>query len=209
MRSCIIELSWICCRIISIMFPYRAAEYIKKLVNKLYTFWLSSEFRSIGKTSSINRPIRIKGGKYVSIGKNAGIGQRAVLTAWDLYKGYSYNPEIVIGDRTWIGDDVHISAINKILIGNDVLIGKKVTITDNAHGSSNIAAMSIPPTDRPLISKGPVLICDRVWIGDKVTILSGVQIGINVVIGANSVVTKDLPANSIAAGVPAKIIHKL
>ena len=81
-----------------------------------------------------------------------------------------------------------------------------MTITDNSHGKSDYESLSIPPILRLLHSKGPVIIEDGVWIGDKVTILPGVRIGENSIIGANALVTKDVPANCVVGGVPAKLI---
>jgi len=66
--------------------------------------------------------------------------------------------------------------------------------------------LSIPPKNRTLYSSGPVIIEDCVWIGDKVTILPNVRIGKNTIIGANSVVVKDIPGNCVAGGIPAKVI---
>ena len=60
-----------------------------------------------------------------------------------------------------------------------------------------------------MTSKGPVIIGDNVWIGDKATILGGVTIGESVIIAANSVVTKDVPPYSVVAGIPAKVIKKM
>jgi acetyltransferase-like isoleucine patch superfamily enzyme len=65
------------------------------------------------------------------------------------------------------------------------------------------------PTERKVISKGAVIIGENVWIGDKVTILPGVEIGNGVVIGANSVVTKDIPSYCVVGGNPAKVIKQL
>ena len=66
--------------------------------------------------------------------------------------------------------------------------------------------MNVQPRLRQLVSKGEVIIEDNVWIGNNVCILGGVRIGMGSIIGANTVVTKDIPPYSIAAGVPAKII---
>ena len=106
-----------------------------------------------------------------------------------------------------IGDDCHITSSNKIVIGDNVLFGKKVTVTDNSHGRcDNLDELSFHPIIRDVFSKGAVIIKDRVWIGDKATILPGVTIGEGAIVGANSVVTKDVPDNCIVAGIPAKII---
>lgn len=67
----------------------------------------------------------------------------------------------------------------------------------------------IPPHMRHLVSKGEIIIGRNVWIGDKVSIFGGVTIGDNVIIGAGSIVTHDLPSNCMAAGIPAKVIKSL
>jgi acetyltransferase-like isoleucine patch superfamily enzyme len=176
------------------------------LQNKLYTAWLSREFNRISNSSFIAYPIDLVGGKYISIGDQCSIGKRTVLTAWDKHGTDKFLPQIIIGNNVSIGEDSHITAINSIQIGNNVLFGKKVTITDNAHGKSSFELLLLPPTRRPMYTDGPVIIEDGVWIGDKVTILSNVRIGKNAIIGANAVVTKDIPANCVAGGIPAKVI---
>lgn len=89
------------------------------------------------------------------------------------------------------------------------MTGRFVLITDNGHGRSIAEESNIPPLKRKTFSKGPVIIGKNVWIGDKATVLPGVTIGDGAIIGANSVVTKDIPANSIAVGIPAKVVKKI
>ena len=81
-------------------------------------------------------------------------------------------------------------------------------INDNLHGNICRMELDIAPNLRPLTSKGPIIIEDNVWIGEMVCILSGVSIGKGAIIAAGSVVTKDIPAYTIAAGIPAKVIKK-
>lgn len=145
----------------------------------------------------------------VSIGENTRFGKMAVLTAWDKFNGQSFSPRITIGRNCNFGDFIHITAINRIIIGDNVLIGRWITITDNSHGSIDKHLLSTPPHLRPLVSKGPVVIGNNVWIGDKATILPNVTIGDSAVIAANAVVTKDVPPYSVAAGNPAVIIKQL
>lgn len=194
---------------ISILFSYSTMRRLRKFKIDIFTNWITSEFKMLGVNSSICYPIVLKGGKYITIGKNTGLGARGILTAWDTYGEHTYNPVIIIGNNTSIGEDYHITAINKIQIGNYVLMGKKITITDNSHGKTDTDSLDIPPTKRSLDSKGPVIIEDGVWIGDKVTILSNVTIGRNSIIGANALVTKDIPANCVAGGVPARVIKEI
>ncbi len=87
------------------------------------------------------------------------------------------------------------------------MIGSGVLITDHQHGT--LADSDIPVADRKLVSKGSVAIGDNVWIGEHVCILSGVTIGEGSIIGANAVVTKSVPAHSLAVGVPAKVVEDL
>lgn len=152
-------------------------------------------------------PNQLRGEKYISINDGTSIGQGGILTAWDNYANQSYCPEIVIGTHSYIGEYSHITSINKIVIGNNVLTGRYVYISDNSHGSTDsLEQLDIPPIQRPLVSKGPVVIEDNVWIGDRVCILSGVRIGRGAIIAANSVVTKDVPSYAVVGGVPANII---
>ncbi len=67
----------------------------------------------------------------------------------------------------------------------------------------------VAPLVRPLYSKGPIIIEDDVWLGEKVSVMPGVHIGRGAIIGANSVVTKDIPAYAVAVGSPAKVIKML
>ncbi|AOC95293.1 Galactoside O-acetyltransferase [Flavobacterium anhuiense] len=120
-------------------------------------------------------------------------------------------PCMFIGENVQINDYVHITAIDKVEIGNNVLIASKVYISDCSHGSyagdeydSNPDTV---PSNRPLFTK-PVIIENNVWLGEFVSVLPGVTIGKGTIVGANSVVSKDLPPYVIAVGSPAKPIKK-
>ena len=102
----------------------------------------------------------------------------------------------------------HITCANKIIIGDSLLTGKWVTITDNSHGETDKVTLGMRPQKRPISSKGPVEIGNNVWIGDKATILPSVTIGDGAVIAANSVVIKDVLAYGVVGGNPAKVIKR-
>lgn len=197
------------CRLFSKIFSYSNLLSFHVFAKKLHSNWIRGEFNAIGINVGIDYPINLLGGKFISIGNNSGVGKRVILNAWNNYKNVKYLPEIYIGNNVWIGDDCHITAINKIIIGNNVLLGRKIFITYHSHGEATKASISEAPSYRKLISKGPVIIEDNVWIGEKATILSNVKIGKNSIIGANSVVTKDVPENSVVGGIPAKIIKTI
>jgi len=182
--------------------------YLRYFNNWLYSFIVSKGFNTFGKNSYI-RPCAdmIVGKSYISIGYNVVMGKHIQLTAWASNECEKKAPQIVIGSDSQIGSYNHITAINKIEIGNGVLTGKFVTITDNSHGNpGNLSDCDITPIKRKVFSKGPVVIEDNVWIGDKATILPNVRLGRCSIVGANSVVTKDVPPYTVVAGNPAKII---
>ena len=154
------------------------------------------------------------GSKNIVVGDNCSLGNDLYITAWSKFRENNREVLIKIGNNCSIGAFNHITAIDKIEIGDGFLSGKWVTITDNDHGSYNIYSnveewINLRPSLRTITSKGPVIIGKNVWIGDKATILSGVTIGDGAVIGANSVVTKDVPPYCIVGGNPAKIIKQL
>ena len=168
-----------------------------RLVSRLY--WMF-RLRSFSYLSIQGRPFK-RGLGGLTLGRNLRIGEGGFIGCW------TEEAVISIGDNVGIGSYAHITAINMIEIHSGVLLGKNVTISDNSHGNLSKDEKSISPANRMLYSKGPVIIGKNVWIGDKATILPNVSIGEGTVVGANSVVTKDLPANCVAAGIPAKIIR--
>jgi len=123
--------------------------------------------------------------------------------------------EIHIGQYTWIGMHSQLLSVNSITIGDFTVISQNVCITDNNNHPINPNYRLFVAT-RPENDKGrrcwihsanaPIVIGRNCWIGQNARIQKGVTIGDNSIIAANSVVTKDVPANAIAAGNPAKIV---
>lgn len=164
---------------------------------------------SLGKNNVFwGRPVIIRSHKSsVTIGSNCGfrsdftsnlvgLNRKCIITT--LRSG----SEVIIGNNSGFSGTV-IAAAGSIKIGNNVLCGANTTITDyDWHG--------IEP-DKRRTAPGPkrVVIEDNVWLGLNSVVLKGVTIGKNSVIGANSLVTKDIPENVIAAGNPCKVIKKL
>ena len=113
-------------------------------------------------------------------------------------------PVVTIGDRCLIGRGSGIVGHFSISIGNDVWTGHHVYITDQNHGYEDITI----PISKQSQPERAVSIGDGSWLGHGSVVLPGVTIGRHVVIGANSVVTKDIPDFSVAVGVPAKVIRR-
>ncbi|QYX34017.1 acyltransferase [Sphaerospermopsis torques-reginae ITEP-024] len=149
----------------------------------------------------------------ITIGKNGLIlGELAV---------FSYGGKIEIGEDCYIGEGTRIRSANSIKIGNQVAISDNVTIYDtDAHSLNHILRHKefvevviinnlIKDAKELDVKSAPVIIEDHVWIGFNAAILKGVTIGKGAIIGASSVVTKDVEAFTIVAGNPAKVIKKL
>lgn len=159
----------------------------------------------------VGRGSRVVGTRSIIVGKKLSIGRQAWIEAVFQSGPISYSPIIAIGEKFSASERLHISAINRVEIGNDCLFGSCVYISDHNHGSYKYKEQSRPdepPIERALVSCGPIIIGSNVWIGDNVVVVGALRIGSGVVIGANSVVTSDLPDNVIAAGIPAKILKK-
>lgn len=194
---------------VSFFIPYSLLKKIKLIAYIFNSKLVSKQFNACGKNFFIRSALSLEGEKYISIGDDFDGFSRIRLEAFDAHLGKPFKPEIVIGNNVSINNDCHIGCVNKIVIGNNVLIASKVYITDHFHGEISVSELAVPPNKRPVVSKGVVIINDNVWIGEGVAIMPNVTIGENSIIGANSVVTKDVPANVVVGGVPAKIIKKL
>lgn len=211
MKELVIKIMALFAHMWSILYSYNTSCRLRQFKNSLYSLWICHFLSSVGNNSRIYYPCKLWGGgsKRIHIGEGTTIQGHCILGCWIEYAGESFTPTITIGDNCNIGEHTHITAINKITIGNGLLTGRYVYIGDNSHGGLSIEEANTPPIRRKLQSKGEVVIGNNVWIGDKATILAGVHIGDNVIIGANSVVTKDIPSNSVWGGNPAKKIRSL
>lgn len=187
--------------LISIVVEFRHKWIL--LLNKIESLYYKRKFQSKS-YFHIELPAHISGTEYVrlqgSFQSLAGL-RMSCITNWGGRQ--VFNPQLVIEDKVCLNKNVHIGCINHITIGYGTLIGSNVLITDHSHGNNEYQLL---PSDRPLYSKGPVVIGKNVWIGENVCILPDVTIGDNCIIGAGSIVTRSIPNNCIAAGNPARII---
>lgn len=192
---------------LSFFFPSVLLKSLRASLNFFYTGFISRRFYKIGKNSTIAfKLLGLHGANHISIGYNTFIGRNTRLTMWN---EQATEPGIIIGNNCNIGDFAHITALKGIIIGDNLLSGTNLLISDNSHGGFDLEELKMNPIRRDLTSKGPVNIGNNVWIGNNVCVLQGVTIGDGAVIGANSVVTKDIPSFSVAVGVPARVVKKI
>lgn len=185
---------------------YGLIRRISSLIRGIYSKSVARSLCKCGHTPNFVPPAYIEGGRYICIGNNCSFRAGARLEAYDKWQNKSFSPYVSIGDNFQAGELCHIGAINRVKIGNNVLLGSNVTILDHHHGTTSRKELSLHPMERMLVSRGEVTVGNDVWIGNNVVIMPGVRIGDNSVIGANSVVTKDVEQYEVVAGVPARNI---
>jgi len=155
------------------------------------------DFKKIGDNVIFEKGVLVFHPQNISIGKNVYIGHNTIL------KGY-YKNEMTIGDHTWIGQCCFLHSAGGITIGKAVGIGPMVKILTSVHSDDNL---SKPVLFNDLEFK-KVIICDGCDIGMGSIILPGVKIEEGSIVGAGSVVTKDVPPYSVVAGVPARVLRE-
>lgn len=109
---------------------------------------------------------------------------------------------IVIGDRSQLGK--HLRAERDLTLGTDVVMGPDVVMMSSSHAFEDL---DVPVNQQGALPRRPITIGNDVWIGTRVIIMPGVTIGDKAVIGAGSVVTRNVPTGAIVAGNPAKILR--
>ena len=182
-------------------------KYFLFVLLRIWKYKLLSNCNHIIGKPNVFHPILMKGKGKISFGNNVQIG---VVDSPNYYSHYSYlearniDSEIAIGNNVAINNGFSAVAFSKITIHDNVLIGINCSIIDNDGHSLLIAERN---NGMPNIAT--VTVEENVFLGDNVTILKGVTIGENSVIGNGSIVTKNIPENVIAAGNPARVIREI
>lgn len=176
------------------------------MLHRLNSIWnyliYFSAFKKIGKHVRIYSPLRIDGAKNIIIGDSVMIFKGTWLASISLNN--EEKPSLEIREGVTIGHFNHIIATSSIIIEPYVLTASGVYISDNLHNYEDI---SLPIKKQQIKQCPPVRIGEGSWIGEHVCII-GASIGKHCVIGANAVVTHDIPDYCVAVGVPAKIIKR-
>ena len=173
--------------------------------NHFYTGYLKHRFARIGRSVFFWKVRKLHGEHFMYIGDGNVFENDLQLTAWE---NNDKIPAFSIGNNCLFRRGCHISIANGLTIGDNLLTGTNVLITHNDHGSSHYEVLQLPPLKRGIVSKGPIVIGKNVWLGNNVCVMPRVTIGDGAIVGANSVITHDIPAYTIAAGIPAQVVKK-
>jgi len=186
---------------------YKFPWYIKNMVDSVRladsTHRLALPFYRAG--GYFNKDFQEGKLKYISVGKNVSIGKGVRIQTLASYGSQTLFPRLIIEDNVSILPNFTALVEDTLLIKHDALIAENCSVITNNHGMD--AESHLPYSMQPLTT-APVTIGEECWIGQNVTILSGVEIGKRSIIAAGAVVTKTIPPYAIAAGVPAKVIKR-
>ncbi len=149
-------------------------------------------FARLGPRTVIVAPRVLRGVDRIAIGSDCAV----YPGVWLACEGE--DSVIDIGDDTYLGHDVHVHAIDPVRIGSGCVLADGVHVTTTDHDRGDRSATH---------GTGPVVIGDRVFVGQHAVVLGGVTIGDGATVGAQSVVTADVPARAVVAGVPARVIR--
>lgn len=163
-----------------------------------FVYWYKSYYGvSIGENVRIYSKIKITGFGKINIGDNVVFGSKTIIGT------SNKNALVKIGSNSFVNGSIIYSA-KQILIGENCILSDCELMDTSSHG--------IPPNrrnDSAFVKIDSITVEDNVWIGSKVIVLPGVSIGENSIIGVNSVVSKNIPQDVFAAGIPAKVIKQI
>jgi acetyltransferase-like isoleucine patch superfamily enzyme len=160
-------------------------------------------FGALGHGSIVRPPYTIVSPHRIFIGADVIIGPNALLSVVTAHGRQRFQPVLRVGDGSRIGQGFVVGCVSDISIGRRVLISSNVYVGDTIHRYDDPTR---PVLDQPLAAGRRVSIGDGAFVGINAVILPGVRVGRNAVVGAGAVVTHDVPAYSVAAGNPARVI---
>jgi lipopolysaccharide O-acetyltransferase len=187
-------------------FYYFATRLAESPLEKVRNWLLAREFGV--KKIHIPPGAHLRGLSSIEMGEDFSAEDGLWLEAITKYNDQQFLPRIIIGNHVRVSRWVHIAATHHVEIGDRVLLGSKVIVTDHNHGhySREHTSPYIAPSLRPLDDDQRVVIGRNVWLGDGVVVTPNSSIGEGSVIGANSVVRGCIPPFTIAAGAPARTL---
>ncbi|MDT0193778.1 acyltransferase [Arthrobacter sp. AB6] len=161
-----------------------------RLAKAVTTIVYRRAFRALGGGTVVVKPLVLRGVERISLGKRCAIYEGA----WLATEG---GGNLAVGDDVYLGHDVHLHALDDVTVGSGCVIADGAYIGSSTHLQGDLSTVH---------GTGPIRIGDRCFIGQRAIILGGVSIGDGAVVGAGSVVTRDVPAGATVGGAPARVL---
>ena len=182
----------------------RLVYRIGSMVSRVYSLLIKREFdRLEGATIWWN--VKLDNVSHMSVGRGVTVRSGSWLYAVVSDQcGHKLNPRIEIQDGVYLGHRLHLTAVDRVTIEVGAMIADGVYISDNIHDYHDV---NVPIQRQAVVSKGPLSIGAGAFVGEGARIVGPVRVGRNSVVGANAVVTKDIPDFSVAVGIPATVIR--
>ena len=174
-------------------------ELVGRVRDRAFALAVKRSFAAWGEGTTVRTPFRVGGASGIALGRNVNVGEGS----WFQTIGHGV---IEVGEQCHFAGYAVISAAASIVLESKVIVARNVHILDHQH-RYDIAGVSV--LEQGNTPARPVRIGEGSWIGANVVILPGVNIGRHAVVGANSVVRADVPAGSVVAGLPARVISTL
>ena len=178
-------------------------RYFGRAGTKAFSLLAAGGFASFGRRTVLQRPIRLQGERWISIGADVFVGASSWL---QVLEGADGPGRLEIGDGCDLTGNCVLSAAASVRLGRHVLLARNVYVSDHTHAHHDI---SRPVMHQGVTNVAPVEICDGAWLGQNAVVCPGVRIGRGAVIGANSVVLDDVPDYAVAVGAPARVVRRL
>lgn len=190
---------------------------LKRKLRKWVRYVLPTRFGNRPKNLTLKNPVSLRGPNNMFFGDDVYIGPYSILKVItktgslmrhpkDIHVGQVFeNARITFGNRVSATGNLHVASHRHVFIGDDVMLASNVFMADAQHAYANT---QIPYKYQGMFQVSDIRIEQGCWIGQNVVIMPGVTIGEMAIIGANSVVTRDIPARTIAVGTPARVIKR-
>lgn len=179
----------------------RLFQSLTRVRDKLWSMFVGGAFREFGGKSTLSMPCRLAATQHIRIGSGVFLGPGCWLQA--LPRDGAPEPRLDVGDGTSVSGTCVLSAAQEVVLEENVLLARNVYVSDHIHAYDDVTKAI---QHQGLDKVAPVRIKTGAWLGQNVVVCPGVTIGRGSVIGANSVVTSDVPDFSVAVGAPARTV---
>jgi acetyltransferase-like isoleucine patch superfamily enzyme len=170
----------------------------RRIINKAFTAGVSRSFAGFGRGSSIQLPADLLGIEHITVGERVLIHAGAIIQS-------QVGGTISIGDDSLVYERAVITAQLSVVIEAGAIIGRNAHVSDHTHTYDD-PTLNIVDQREPIVA--PVLIKEGAWIANGAIVMPGITVGKRAVVGANAVVTADVPDYAVAVGAPARIVRR-